>query len=162
MFYKKITAFTLAEVLLTLMIIGVIAVVTIPTLKESADKSANLSLLQKAYSVSGKTQSFLLPFGQKTSCSFHNSYSPFGGNSYSQQQKTFRTERHVKPLQNGRPHKRRYNSCHKYFGLQSYKLACYRRQNCRRSPAKRRRTSPSYTRFLFFHFKIHSFIKKTA
>lgn len=52
MFYKKITAFTLAEVLLTLMIIGVIAAVTIPTLKESADKSANLSLLQKAYSVS--------------------------------------------------------------------------------------------------------------
>ena len=52
MFSRKINAFTLAEVLLTLMIIGVIAAVTIPTLKESADKSANLSLLQKAYSVS--------------------------------------------------------------------------------------------------------------
>lgn len=52
MFSRKINAFTLAEVLLTLFIIGVIATLTIPSLKESADKSANLSLLQKAYSVS--------------------------------------------------------------------------------------------------------------
>lgn len=52
MFSKKITAFTLAEVLLTLMIIGVIAAITIPALKESSDRSANLSLLQKAYSAS--------------------------------------------------------------------------------------------------------------
>ena len=50
MFYKKITAFTLAEILVTLMIIGVISAVTIPSLKESSDKSANLALLQKAYS----------------------------------------------------------------------------------------------------------------
>lgn len=50
MFSKKTNAFTLAEVLLTLMIIGVIATLTIPSLKETADKSANLSLLQKAYS----------------------------------------------------------------------------------------------------------------
>lgn len=50
MFSKKTNAFTLAEVLLTLMIIGIIATLTIPSLKETADKSANLSLLQKAYS----------------------------------------------------------------------------------------------------------------
>lgn len=52
MFSKKITAFTLAEVLLTLTIIGVIAALTIPSLKESSDRSANLSLLQKAFSTS--------------------------------------------------------------------------------------------------------------
>lgn len=52
MFSKKITAFTLAEVLLTLTIIGVIAALTIPALKESSDRSANLSLLQKAFSTS--------------------------------------------------------------------------------------------------------------
>ncbi len=33
----KKTAFTLAEVLVTLMIIGVIAAMTVPTLKKSAD-----------------------------------------------------------------------------------------------------------------------------
>ena len=46
---QKIKAFTLAEVLVTLMIIGVISALTIPTLKESADRSANRAALQKAY-----------------------------------------------------------------------------------------------------------------
>lgn len=45
----KTKAFTLAEVLVTLMIIGVISALTIPSLKESADKSANKAALQKAY-----------------------------------------------------------------------------------------------------------------
>ena len=43
-------AFTLAEILVTLMIIGVISALTIPTLKESADRNANLAAMQKAYS----------------------------------------------------------------------------------------------------------------
>lgn len=47
---QKIKAFTLAEVLVTLMIIGVISALTIPTLKESADRSSNLAAMQKAYS----------------------------------------------------------------------------------------------------------------
>lgn len=59
MFSKKIIAFTLAEVLLTLTIIGVIAAMTIPTLKESSDRAANLSLLQKAYSTSANAFSQL-------------------------------------------------------------------------------------------------------
>lgn len=47
---KKTKAFTLAEVLVTLMIIGVISALTIPALKETADRSANFAALQKAYS----------------------------------------------------------------------------------------------------------------
>lgn len=50
MFCKNNKAFTLAEVLVTLTIIGVIASLTIPSLKETADRSANAAALQKAYS----------------------------------------------------------------------------------------------------------------
>ena len=50
---KKIKAFTLAETLVTLMIIGVIAAITIPTLKENSDKDANIALLKKANSTAG-------------------------------------------------------------------------------------------------------------
>lgn len=50
MFSKNKTAFTLAEVLVTLTIIGVIASLTIPTLKETADRSSNEAALRKAYS----------------------------------------------------------------------------------------------------------------
>lgn len=50
MFGKNNKAFTLAEVLVTLTIIGVIASLTIPSLKETADRSANAAALQKAYS----------------------------------------------------------------------------------------------------------------
>ena len=45
---KKYKAFTLAETLITLMIIGVIAAITIPTLKDSSDKEENIALLKKA------------------------------------------------------------------------------------------------------------------
>lgn len=44
-------AFTLAEVLITLMIIGVIAAITVPTLRGSADEKQLLAGLNKAYSV---------------------------------------------------------------------------------------------------------------
>lgn len=50
MLNKKNIAFTFAEVLLTLLIIGVVAALTIPPLKEKSDKTQYLSLLQKAYS----------------------------------------------------------------------------------------------------------------
>lgn len=48
--YKKSSAFTLAEVLVTLMIIGVIASMTIPGLKRNAEMQENVALLRKAYS----------------------------------------------------------------------------------------------------------------
>jgi prepilin-type N-terminal cleavage/methylation domain-containing protein len=43
--------FTLAEVLVTLMIIGVIASITIPSLKKSTDEKSSIANLKKAYSV---------------------------------------------------------------------------------------------------------------
>ena len=43
-------AYTLAETLLTLAIIGVIAAITIPTLKHNADEKKFVSLTQKAFS----------------------------------------------------------------------------------------------------------------
>lgn len=45
-----IKAFTLAEVLVTLMIIGVIAAVTIPGLKKSTEDKERVTLVKKAYS----------------------------------------------------------------------------------------------------------------
>lgn len=42
-------AFTLAEVLITLTIIGIIAAITVPSLQYSYKKQANISKLQKAY-----------------------------------------------------------------------------------------------------------------
>lgn len=43
-------AFTLAEVLITLGIIGVVAALTVPTLMQNADERANVAALKKAYS----------------------------------------------------------------------------------------------------------------
>lgn len=48
-FYKK--AFTLAEVLITLGIIGIVAAMTIPTLIQNYQKQQTVSKLEKAYSV---------------------------------------------------------------------------------------------------------------
>ena len=48
---KKSNAFTLAETLITLMVIGVIAVMTIPTLKDHSDEVKYVTSLKKAYSV---------------------------------------------------------------------------------------------------------------
>lgn len=47
---KKITAFTLAETLVTLVIIGVIAAMTIPALKKNADQRELAAKLKKAFS----------------------------------------------------------------------------------------------------------------
>lgn len=46
--HKK--AFTLAEVLITLAVIGVVAALTIPILMQNADEKANVTALKKAYS----------------------------------------------------------------------------------------------------------------
>lgn len=48
--FKRYTAFTLAEVLITLGIIGVVASLTIPTLIQKQQEIATASILKKAYS----------------------------------------------------------------------------------------------------------------
>lgn len=48
-FCKKITAFTLAEVLITLAIIGVVAALTIPTVVQNYQKTQTATRLKKAY-----------------------------------------------------------------------------------------------------------------
>lgn len=48
---RKNLAFTLAEVLITLGIIGVVAALTIPTLIQKADERATVTALKKSYSV---------------------------------------------------------------------------------------------------------------
>ncbi len=54
---QKLKAFTLAETLVTLMIIGVIAAMTVPTLKDNSDEARYVSAAKKAYSsVSNATQ----------------------------------------------------------------------------------------------------------
>lgn len=50
LYIKKVMAFTLAEVLITLAVIGVVAVLTIPTLILNSEKKENLAYLQKAVS----------------------------------------------------------------------------------------------------------------
>ena len=47
---QKLNAFTLAETLITLMVIGVIAVVTIPALKDHSDEVKYVTAIKKAYS----------------------------------------------------------------------------------------------------------------
>lgn len=51
MLYKKLDAFTLAEVLITLLIIGVVATITIPTLYSNYQKQVTIEQLKKEYSV---------------------------------------------------------------------------------------------------------------
>lgn len=60
----KRRAFTLAEVLVTLMIIGVIASMTIPGLKKSAEERERVAQLKKAYStVAGATDLLSTEYG---------------------------------------------------------------------------------------------------
>ena len=63
---KKKCAFTLAEVLIVLGIIGVVAALTIPTLINSYEKQANLTAVKKAYST--LTQGFQMMMAD-TGCS---------------------------------------------------------------------------------------------
>lgn len=48
---KKFFGFTLAEVLITIGVIGIVAALTIPTIMSKVDKQTNLVSLKKAYSV---------------------------------------------------------------------------------------------------------------
>lgn len=48
---NKLSAFTLAEVLITLMVIGILAVVTIPSILQSYEERESISKLRKVYSV---------------------------------------------------------------------------------------------------------------
>ena len=48
--FKKFKAFTLAEVLITLGIIGVVAALTLPTLIQNHQKQVYVTQLKKAYS----------------------------------------------------------------------------------------------------------------
>lgn len=50
MINKTQIAFTLAEMLLTIFLIGVVAGIALPTLKDTSDKNANIALVKKAYS----------------------------------------------------------------------------------------------------------------
>ena len=62
--YRK-NAFTLAEVLITLGIIGVVAALTLGALIPNFEKQRNLSVLKKAYS---EMQNYVLDFKQYTGC----------------------------------------------------------------------------------------------
>lgn len=54
------TAFTLAEVLITLGIIGVVAVMTIPTIMNKMEKSKEYNQMKKAYSILSNVHSMIL------------------------------------------------------------------------------------------------------
>lgn len=61
---KKITAFTLAEVLLTLVIIGVVAALTVPTVKDHSDEVKYVAATKKALStISAATTAIELKHG---------------------------------------------------------------------------------------------------
>ena len=48
---NKQKAFTLAETLFTLAIVGVVAALTVPTLKQSADEATHVAAVKKAYAI---------------------------------------------------------------------------------------------------------------
>lgn len=48
---RKISGFTVAEVLITLGIIGVVAAMTLPTLNQKLEDQRNMSMLKKTYSI---------------------------------------------------------------------------------------------------------------
>lgn len=61
--HEIIKAFTLAEVLLTLVIIGVIAAMTIPTLNNTVGEQECAARVKKVYSMYGKAFTFARAFG---------------------------------------------------------------------------------------------------
>lgn len=70
---SKIVAFTLAETLLTITIIGVVAALTIPTLKEHTDGVAEIGQLRKAYSTaSAATAALEIKYGDLQFWDWHN------------------------------------------------------------------------------------------
>ena len=57
----NLKAFTLAEILITLVIVGVIACLTLPTLLSKIDKTRNIATLKRAYAeLSGEVKQFMI------------------------------------------------------------------------------------------------------
>ena len=70
----KINAFTLAEVLLTLVVVGVISVLTVPTLKNHADEARYVAATQKAMSeIAAATSNAELVYGEASNWNFKTS-----------------------------------------------------------------------------------------
>lgn len=70
----KINAFTLAEVLLTLVVVGVISVLTVPTLKNHADEAKYVAATQKAMSeIAAATSNAELAYGEASNWNFNSS-----------------------------------------------------------------------------------------
>lgn len=71
---KKITAFTLAEMLLTLAIIGVVAALTIPTVKDHSDEVKYIAAAKKAFStISAATTAIEIQHGDGVFWKFDDS-----------------------------------------------------------------------------------------
>ena len=69
--YKK--AYTLAEVLLTLVIVGVVSTLTVPTLKNHADEAKYVAATQKAMSeIAAATSNAELAYGDASSWNFNS------------------------------------------------------------------------------------------
>ena len=67
-------AFTLAEVLLTLVVVGVISVLTVPTLKNHADEAKYVAATQKAMSeIAAATSNAELAYGEASNWNFKSS-----------------------------------------------------------------------------------------
>lgn len=72
--FCKINAFTLAEVLLTLVVVGVISVLTVPTLKNHADEARYVAATQKAMSeIAAATSNAELAYGEASNWNFKTS-----------------------------------------------------------------------------------------
>lgn len=72
--FCKINAFTLAEVLLTLVVVGVISVLTVPTLKNHADEARYVAATQKAMSeIAAATSNAELAYGEASNWNFKSS-----------------------------------------------------------------------------------------
>ncbi len=67
---KRITAFTLAEVLITMAIIGVISALTVPNLVGNASKKGQVALIRKAYvELQDSIDSYMAEIDAKTTAS---------------------------------------------------------------------------------------------
>ena len=72
--FGRIKAFTLAEVLLTLVVVGVISVLTVPTLKNHADEAKYVAATQKAMSeIAAATSNAELAYGEASNWNFKSS-----------------------------------------------------------------------------------------
>lgn len=73
-------AFTLAEVLLVLMIIGIISVLTVPNLMSSTDQAAHIAGTKKAHSTLNQAlEKTKATFGHFPRCYYWNGNSPYAG-----------------------------------------------------------------------------------